>query len=900
MKKSLFFLVLLLSSTVVMAQNLLQGTVVDKATGETLIGVSVHCAETKKGTVTDIDGRFALELSGSEKEIILTYMGFADVTIRIKNGQFNLGKIEMDTEAIGLEDVIVSSQVAKTRMTPIAMSKITPLEIEEKLGTQEFPEILKSTPGIYATKQGGGYGDSRINMRGFESSNIAVMINGIPMNDMEWGGIYWSNWAGLGDVTRSMQTQRGLGASKVSSPSVGGSINIITRSTDAKMGGNVSYGIGNDGYNKIGFSASTGLLKSGWAFTILGSKTWGDGYIQGTDFSAYNYFVNISKKFGDNHQLSFTGFGAPQVHNQRDYNNALTIQGWQDAQKYMEPGDNYKYNPTFGYDKYGNVYNANKNSYHKPQLSLNYNWQIDYKSSLSAVFYVSIGDGWGYGGQASGFNGSNRSNWYGADQGAITTTFRNDDGTFNYGAMQALNEASTSGSDYVMSVSKNLHQWYGLVSTYSTEIGDHWKIFAGIDGRYYIGTHTNEIIDLFGGDYYIDASRKNVKAINNASAADQSWVMQKLKVGDVVYRDYDGHVAQGGVFGQAEMTYGKVNAFASVSGYYNNQWRYDRFYYDAEHAKSASVGKFGYSVKGGVNYNITEKHNIFANVGYISRTPYFSGGAFLQSTTSNAINPDAVNEKIFSVEIGYGFESKYFSGNINAYHTAWNDKAMISSFEFINSAGLTEMGRINMTGVNARHQGIELDFIARPTKWLDIKGMFSIGDWRWNNNPIGYYYDSQGQPLADKKGTIASGIQNEDHAYSKLLLKDIKVGNSAQTTAALCVNFKIGKQFRVGVDANYFGRNYSSWKLTSSNLIMNSDYLFEQPWMIPDAITCDLNASFNFKIGKARSVISGNINNIFNQTYITDAYDGSSHNWDTARVLYGFGRTMSARIKVYF
>ena len=214
---------------------------------------------------------------------------------------------------------------------------MAPEFIEEKLGTMEFPEILKSTPGVYATKQGGGYGDSDINLRGFKTENIAVMVNGVPVNDMEWGGVYFSNWAGLSDVTRSTQVQRGLGASKVSVPSVGGSLNIVTRSTDAQKGGSISYGMGNDGMNSILFSVSTGLMKGGWAVSLLGGKKWGDGYIQGTDFEGYNYFLNVSKKLNDAHQLSFTAFGAPQSHYQRSSSyDGLTIQGWQEVKKYME------------------------------------------------------------------------------------------------------------------------------------------------------------------------------------------------------------------------------------------------------------------------------------------------------------------------------------------------------------------------------------------------------------------------------------------------------------------------------------------------------------------------------------------------------------------------------------
>ncbi|MFR6633834.1 MAG: TonB-dependent receptor plug domain-containing protein [Alistipes onderdonkii] len=105
---------------------------------------------------------------------------------------------------MALQDVIVMQSVAVQRKTPVAVSTVNAEEISYKLGGQEFPEILKSTPGVYVTKDGGGFGDSKINMRGFQAANVAVMVNGVPVNDMEWGGVYWSNWAGLSDVTRSM------------------------------------------------------------------------------------------------------------------------------------------------------------------------------------------------------------------------------------------------------------------------------------------------------------------------------------------------------------------------------------------------------------------------------------------------------------------------------------------------------------------------------------------------------------------------------------------------------------------------------------------------------------------------------------------------------------------------
>ena len=176
------------------------------------------------------------------------------------------------------------------------MSTVSAQEIEFKLGNQELLEILKTTPGVYTRSEGGGYGDAKTRMRGFQSENVAMLINGIPVNDMEWGGVYMSNWANLSDVASSIQTQRGLGATIVSTPSIGGTINITTRTIDVEKGGSVWYGMGNDGLNQIGMKFSTGLMKNGWALTVLGARKWADGYIQGTAYDSYSWFFNLTKR----------------------------------------------------------------------------------------------------------------------------------------------------------------------------------------------------------------------------------------------------------------------------------------------------------------------------------------------------------------------------------------------------------------------------------------------------------------------------------------------------------------------------------------------------------------------------------------------------------------------------
>ena len=229
----------------------------------------------------------------------------------------------------------------------------------------------------------------------------------------------------------------------------------------------------------------------------------------------------------------------------------------------------------------------------------------------------------------------------------------------------------------------------------------------------------------------------------------------------------------------------------------------------------------GGTVKAGANYNIDRNNNVYVNAGYISRAPFFSGGAFLSSTVSNATNPDAINEKIMSYEVGYGYHSPVFSANLNAYHTTWMDKTATRSGDITAGEHAGDRYYFNMQGVDARHMGVELEFRYRPFSWIDVEGMFSWGDWEWASNATGYFYNQNGQPLANLQGVVASGIMAPDHAKATLNQKGVKVGGSAQTTGSLGLNFRPFKGFRIGADWVVNARNYSDYQISSSNYSPN-------------------------------------------------------------------------------
>ena len=919
MKKVLLFLFCAMASVAISAQTV-SGTVIDADNNEPLIGVSILEVGTANGIVTDIDGNFVLTVQEGAK-LQLSYVGYETLEINVGT-KTNLGVIELKPEAVGLEDVTVTGQIAVQRKTPIAVSQVTALEIEERIGGGEFVEVLKSTPGVHANSGGGGWGDSEIWMRGFDNTNIAMMINGVPMNGMENGKVYWSNWQGLSDVTSVMQTQRGLGASKMSAPSVGGTINIVTKGLDAKRGGSFSYSMGDNGYNKVTFSVSTGLMDNGWAITVMGARTWGDGYIQGTSFEGYNYFANISKRINESHQLSLTGFGAPQQHYQRS--SGLTMAEWNNVRKYMKDGMHFsRYNPTYGYDDYGNQNSANYNVYHKPQISLNHIWQIDHKSSLSTTAYVSLGRGYGRTAEP-GYNSSYSYTdlTYGSNYGTLAHTFRREDGTFDYGAVEFANSPNNpiydpnsdqyeklyAGSQLVICENRNDHNWYGLTSTYTNKFADMFDFYAGIDVRYYQGKHNATISDLLGGEYFIDATRAKVKGDNNAAALDPMWQYEKLTIGDIAYRNYDGFVVQEGAFAQLEYNQNNWSAFVNGSINYNHYWKVDYFYYDAEHGKSEVLGFLGGTIKAGANYEFNKHHNAFINLGYISRAPNLDYGAFMNASTSNTINVDAKNEQIASAEIGYGFHNEYVNVAVNGYFTEWMDKTMTKRgtvSDGVNPDSEKEFF-MNMTGVNARHMGLEFEVKARPTKWMEISAMLSLGDWKWDSDSVvGYIYDEFGKALTATGQVTTPGA--DDHQRAIINMKGINVGGSAQTTANLGVTFKPFKGFRIGAEYTLYDRNYAYYSFSGSNLQLGKEMNVVAPWRVPTGGQLDMRASYHFQIGGVNATLSGNVTNLLNQYYIEKAWNPTSvtetiteANPDNVYFYFSKGIQYNVRLKINF
>jgi iron complex outermembrane receptor protein len=842
--KNLLFVALFSISAAVLGQTKITGTIVDE-TNQSLPGASVLEKGTTNGAVTDFDGNFVLNAKSNSGVLVISFIGYKSKEVAFSSSKTKLGSIQLDADASLDEIVLTATSFAIDRKTPVAVSTLKAADIERKLGSQEFPEVLKSTPGVYATKSGGGFGDGRINLRGFNSENVAVMINGVPVNDMENGRVYWSNWAGLSDVTSAMQVQRGLGASKVAVPSIGGTINILSKTSDVQKGGNIIASTGNDGYQKYGFTLSTGLMDSGLAATVSFAKIEGDGYIDGTQFKGFNYFVNISKEINDNHTLSFTTFGAPQRHGQRQ--NRSTIATYRDA----ESGN--KFNPDWGY-KNGQVTHIEDNFYHKSQTSLNHYWTMSDVTSLSTAAYASYGTGGG-----GGTAGTNR-DLFGVRLGGS-------DQPVDLDNIVEINRANGAlGAEAILRASRNDHEWFGVLSTFKTELSDDLDLIAGLDWRTYTGKHFREVTDLLGGDYFFDNSN-----VNNPNAA--------LSVGDKFGYNNDGKVGWLGFFAQLEYGTDNFNAFVSTSVQRSSYQRIEYFLYDLSTEAGKDLGTSdkitlnGYSIKGGANFRLDDVQNVFANIGYFERPATFN--AVFNGFNNTSINSDAENEKVFSLELGYGLRGEKFAANVNLYRTQWNDRT------FTRTVRATQPGAedytANLLGVNALHQGVEFDFTYKHSDKLNFTGMLSLGDWKWDNDLLDV-------PVFDEN-------QNEVDTIS-LPIEGLRVSDAAQTTAALGMLYKFWDKTSITLDYNYFADLYAQIDVLS---YADATERPEDSWKAPSYSTVDASLRHGFNLGEFDTTVTLRVNNLFDTEYIADALDASD-----PLVWFGYGRTFSLSAKIKF
>ncbi len=808
MKKSLIILLFgLFSSFALVAQStMIKGSVKDATSLEPIPDVTITIEETQQSTLTNGLGEFTFSSNVPLGEQVLRISKPGYVTKRYPI-------IVNEGQTVNITDMTLEAELASGNdLFTITLSDD---ELnDDTSGADNISGLLSSSMDVFQRTAAFEFSSSFFRMRGLDSDNGSVLINGIEMNKVYNGRPQWSNWGGLNDVVRNQVLTAGLTPSEYNFGGILGTTNIITRASSYRKGGRVTYSSSNRSYtNRAMASYASGLLDGGWSYAFMMSRRWGnEGYQDATLYDANSFFATVEKKINDKHSLNFTGIYAP---NRRGKSSPNT------QEVYDLKG--IKYNEYWGYLN-GDKKNSRIKETEEPILMLNHYWDINSSTSLN----TNVAYQWGkLGNSRLDFpGGANPSPAY--YQKLPSYFLADDDGPDYENAYIAEQEFINDGQiDWNRIIDANLtnnidgsYAAYALYEDRSddsqvtvntilnTELTENIILNASVNYKSLKSENFAEIIDLLGsntGVLNVDSFDGFQFDLNNPDQV--AFEGDKFRYNYNLYADIISGYAQG-VF-----KYNKVDFYLAGSITKTDYYR-DGIYRNEANAnnsfgKGGEVDFTGFGAKAGFTYKISGKHLIDVNGGYITRAPS------LRNTYSNAranhdvvgvvngvniTGQDITEEKITSFDASYIFRSPIVNARLTGFYTKTEDANEIS-FYYADGIGgfLDDQGNVQtnnlvsevLQGVDKRHIGAELGIEAQVTPTIKLKGAASYGQYTYDNNPNLY---------------ISANDQAAFYGESKL--KDYKVAGGPQKAYSIGFEYRDPDYWWFGATANFFDETY--------------------------------------------------------------------------------------------
>ncbi len=864
--------------------------VVTDVDSKPLVGANVIVEGTELGGVTDGEGKFTIETGPGTFDITASFIGYVSHTKSLSVSDIvSTLSFALATDVVALSALeVLASRADET--TPVAYTNVTKEEMEVRLGSQDIPMILNTTPSVYATQQGGGAGDARINVRGFNQRNVAVMINGVPQNDMENGWVYWSNWDGVGDATSSIQMQRGLSAVNLATPSIGGTMNIITDPASQEKGGKIKQEVGEGGFLKSTLNYNSGLINDKLALSGTIVRKTGDGFIDGTWTDAWAYYAGASYAVSDDQRFELYAIGAPQRHGQNLYKQNIAtysqdlagdIDGYDDSsyvagEKFEHEAGRFfnqnvapvdpSYNGKQYYYMYGaktedrynpNFINERENFFHKPLVNLNHFYDINEDMRLSSVAYWSGGSGGGTGtyGSVSRTPAIEGNAWYASSPWTWDWNSEIEQNSANVDSAFSDVENRSTG---ILRNSINRQDTYGLISKLNYDVSDELEVQIGIDWRTAGIEHAREVRDLLGGDYYVDYADDN--------APDG----KKVGLGDIIAYHNETTVDWFGAFLQGKYEAEKMSLYG-MGGVSTIGYTYeDHFALDVDEdgnkidnfVEADAITTF--QVKGGGRYNLDDRLSAFANLGYVQKPPILDNVIDYDGNVSQ--NPS--NEKFTSMEIGGEYNSGLVSIKGSFYNTQWKDRNLTKSVTTgQGDSGDTDI--IYLTGVNQSHSGVEIESKVALHEMVDVDFIVSIGDWYFDGDANGDYTEME---YNDDNQII--GQTSTEYRYA---LNGLMVGDMPQTSYVGGLTLKPIDGLRVQGLYKWYDNHFSDWSPDSREVDGDADRA--QVWKTPSYGKLDLHLSYKLpEIAGLDMTLHGHVFNALDNVYVQDAVDNSKYN----------------------
>ena len=391
------------------------------------------------------------------------------------------------------------------------------------------------------------------------------------------------------------------------------------------------------------------------------------------------------------------------------------------------------------------------------------------------------------------------------------------------------------------------HNQFGAIASGDYKITDSWKASAGLQYQYYDTWSKMVILDMLGGESFIDPS-------SGAS----------LTLGDYVGSRYGRTTHHISGYVQGSYTSEKINANLGVSVFNGNYRRHN----DANGQKSDWAHGVGASFKGGILWKADDNNALYLNAGYNSRLPY--AGVYLASSDLS-ITKDITNETNIMAEMGWRPTWNGGGMELSAYIASWRNKTLtISAAKQANAAA----EKYQIKGLNALHTGIELNAHQQLTPWLKASVYAMTASWKWKNSGNAITYDTYSGETLKETSISCDGLH---------------VGDAPQTQMGAQLDAKLHGGFYIHAGWQFNARMYADFEPSSRTPNDKADsyefpsyHLLDATFGWEGALTKDVRINL-FATGR----------NLLDSKYIERGTDGKTHDLDSFTGYWGAARTMS-------
>ena len=806
---------------------------------------------------------------------------------------------------------------------------------EEGSGQTSTVGLLQSSQDVFNRIASFDLGFYWFRPRGIDGRTSENMMNGVSMVKSDNGNVDFSNWGGLNEIVRYPEISANHSPSEYAFGGASGVIYKNTKASEYRKGFQAVYSITNRNYRqRVSLRYTSGMSKSGWAFTLMGAKRWAEEGIQeGTFYDAYGTYLGIEKKFNNNHTITFNAFASP-------FRRSTSSPNTQEVYDYR----GVHYNSYWGWQD-GEKRNERVRQGFQPVLMLQDFWKINKKSNLWTS--VSYQFGKDKGSRLDWQNAPNPSPTYYRNlpsyiaslNPAVLTADPNNLGSLSgaYDAYQSAVNLWQSGDPSLTQINwnrlyaKNMEQApvtnYGVTGKraiyfqvndvsddkiwnaathYTYNFTDKSRFILNLSYQNYKSDLYREVKDLLGADFAYN--RDPFAATNNPGTSglfNEGEENVAKKVGDRIGYDYTFRRQEVKVNPGYKFSQGAFDVFVSgMFGYSssNREGHFKHYLYADSNTKGADKNFWNYGLKGQIIYKINGRNFLVYNGAYFSQAPFLED-IFINPRLNSSVAPNLKNTIINANDLSYVVNTPFYKIRASVFLVDTQNETSVQRF-FADGIQLTDLGDTSgstdsntggqyvqsafvtqvMSNVEKRNLGAEIGMDIKILPTLSFQGAASYGQYTYRNNPNVYF-------ASDNIGIFSNGLPYTE--FGKAYIKNYKQGGTPQTALSAGLRYSSPKYWWIGANWNFLDNNYldPSALIRSESFVQNGNsgtpyYNIDEARLreilrqrkLPSAHFFNANVGKSWLFGKYYLLISASVNNIFDNTkYITGGFEQSRY-----------------------